>query len=74
MSFRPHGTAVYAAPGTEWESFHRQRRPLEECLSWRDKGAELNRSFWDGKSLVAHLDIEYVVNFDRPDQPYLAAE
>jgi hypothetical protein len=66
-------TAVYVAPGTEWQSLHRQRRPLEECSSWMNHGAELNRSLWDRESLVAHLDIEYV-NFDRPAHPFLAAE
>ena len=68
-----HGTAVYVAPGTEWESLHRQRRPLEECQSWLNQGAELNRSLWDRESLITHLDIEYV-NFDHPGHPYLAAE
>jgi hypothetical protein len=35
--------------------------------------AEVNRSPWDRKSLIAHLDIEYV-NFDHPAYPYLAPE
>ena len=68
-----HGTAVYMVAGTEWESFYRQRRPLEEFQSWLNHGAEVNRSLWDRKSLIAHLDIEYV-NFDDPAHPYLAAE
>jgi len=71
--FPTRGTAVYMAAGPERESFHRQRRPLEECPSWMNHGAELNRSLWDHEALIAHLDIEYV-NFDRPAHPYLAAE
>jgi hypothetical protein len=67
------GTAVYIAPGTECESLHRQMRPLEECPSWLDHGAELNRSLWDRDSLLAHLDIEYV-NFDRPAYPFVSQE
>jgi len=68
-----HGTAVYLAVGTECESFYRERRPLEEFQSWLNHGAEVNRSLWDRKSLIAHLDIEYV-NFDHPAHPYLAPE
>jgi hypothetical protein len=67
------GTAVYIAPGTERESLHRQMKPLEECLSWLDHGAELNRSLWDRESLLAHLDVEYV-NFDHPAHPFVAQE
>jgi hypothetical protein len=48
-------------------------RPLEECLSWLDHGAELNRSLWDRESLLAHLDVEYV-NFDHPAHPFVAQE
>jgi hypothetical protein len=33
------------------------------------EGEELNRSLWDRKSLLAHLDIEYV-NFDVPFEAY----
>ena len=46
---------------------------MEEFQSWLNHGAEVNRSLWDRKSLIAHLDIEYV-NFDHPAYPYLAAE
>lgn len=34
------------------------------------RGAEVNRSLWDRRALIAHLDIEYV-NFDFPGEPYL---
>lgn len=68
-----HATAVYFAPGTERESFYRQRHSLEKLPNWLDLGAELNRSLWDRQSLLAHLDIEYV-NFDFPAYPYLAAK
>lgn len=63
-------TAVYFAPGTEWESRHKERLPLPECPHWLEEGAELNRSLWDRRFLIAHLDIEYV-NFDFPAHPYL---
>ncbi|MEX1117613.1 MAG: hypothetical protein WEB60_02355 [Terrimicrobiaceae bacterium] len=65
-------TAVYFAAGTEWEALYRCPHPLTEWPDWLDMGAELNRSLWDGQSLVAHLDIEYV-NFDFPAYPYLEA-
>ncbi len=68
-----HATAVYLATGTEQESLHRQRRPLEEWASWLNQGAEMNRSLWDRESLIAHLDIEYV-NFDFPARAYVEEE
>jgi hypothetical protein len=44
----------------------RPREELEEALG---KGRDICRSLWDTKSLIAHLDVEYV-NFDRPQEPY----
>ncbi len=66
-----HGAppAVYFAIGTENGSRHREARPFEELPSWIDRGAELNRSLWDRKSLICHLDIEYV-NFDDAAYPF----
>ena len=66
-------SAVSFAAGTEASSNHRDRRPLEEMQSWMRQGAELNRSLWDRRGLIAHLDIEHV-NFDRPASSYLEAE
>ena len=43
---------------------------LWKCL---DAGMEVKRSLWDRRSLVIHLDIEYV-NFDYPAEPYLHPE
>jgi hypothetical protein len=44
----------------------RSCKDLQESL---DEGKDICRSLWDTKSLIAHLDIEYV-NFDRPQEPY----
>jgi hypothetical protein len=52
-------TAVFFAAGTDEASNHRHRLPLEDLQSWMRSGAELNRSLWDRRSLLAHLDIEY---------------
>lgn len=48
------------------------RRPqymdsLDSCLA---QGNDICRSLWDSKSLIAHLDFEYV-NFDFPGEAYL---
>jgi hypothetical protein len=38
-----------------------------------DEDSDISRSLWDRKSLIAHLDIEYV-NFDFPGEAYLDPE
>jgi len=50
----------------------RARSPGElwSCL---DSGMEVMRSLWDRRSLVVHLDVEYV-NFEYPAEPYLDPE
>lgn len=65
--------AVYLAVGTESGSRHREALPVEELMSWLDRGVELNRSLWDRESLLCHLDLEYV-NFDNPSYPFLNPE
>ncbi|MGM0485736.1 MAG: hypothetical protein ACQESR_03125 [Planctomycetota bacterium] len=45
----------------------RPPRELWDCL---EQGMEVKRSLWDRRSLVVHVDIEYV-NFDYPAEPYL---
>jgi hypothetical protein len=51
---------------------YRPRKPSElwDCL---EQGMEVTRSLWDRRSLVVHLDIEYV-NFDYPAEPYVEPE
>lgn len=46
--------------------------PRPVCQLWQcaEEGAEIARSLWDRRSLIAHLDIEYV-NFDDSAEPYL---
>lgn len=45
-------------------------RPLGDLWRCLDEGFDVGRSLWDRRSLVAHLDIEYV-NFDFPAAPYI---
>jgi hypothetical protein len=66
-------TAVFFTAGTESEPHTHERHPLEEVPGWMRHGAELNRSLWDRRSLIAHLDVEYV-NFDNPGRAYLEEE
>lgn len=66
-----HTSAVYFAIGTEWESRHQTRLSWKTWPASLEQGGELNRSLWDTRGLVAHLDIEYV-NFDFPAHPYFA--
>ena len=47
----------------------RQEIPASFSSAWR-RGGDICRSLWDRKSLIAHLDVEYV-NFDFPAEPYL---
>ncbi|MGB8166214.1 MAG: hypothetical protein WCF18_01905 [Chthoniobacteraceae bacterium] len=65
--------AMFLAVGTEAGSRYREALPVDELISWLDRGAELNRSLWDRESLVCHLDIEYV-NFDDPAYAFLNEE
>lgn len=45
----------------------------DELWSCLEQGLEVKRSLWDRRSLVVHLDIEYV-NFDYPAEPYVEPE
>jgi hypothetical protein len=49
---------------TKWD----YKQPSEIAYYW-DHGLDINRSLWDSKWLLAHLDIEYV-NFDNPYEIY----
>ena len=72
-AFPDKGSAMYFAAGTEFASQHHDALPPEELPSWLDQGAELYRSLWDRKSLICHLDIEYV-NFDHPSYAFVNTE
>ncbi len=45
-------------------------QPPQELDYFLDRDLDIARSFWDRRSLLVHLDIEYV-NFDFPAEPYL---
>jgi hypothetical protein len=47
--------------------------PPHKLLHYFEKGVDICRSLWDRKSLIVHLDTEYV-NFDFPAEPYLDLE
>ena len=51
---------------------HPVRAPRNTCelFDRLEEGGDICRSLWDRKSLIAHLDVEYV-NFDFPAEPYL---
>jgi hypothetical protein len=51
---------------------HPVRAPRNPCELFKclEEGGDICRSLWDRKSLIAHLDVEYV-NFDFPAEPYL---
>lgn len=51
---------------------HPVRAPRNPCelFDRLEEGGDICRSLWDRKSLIAHLDVEYV-NFDFPAEPYL---
>jgi hypothetical protein len=48
-------------------------RPVNMIDHFLATRRDISRSLWDRKSLIAHLDIEYV-NFDFPAEPYLSME
>ena len=57
------------------ESGPRLDRPLSvsSLESLLNEGCEIGRSLWDGTSLLADFDVEYV-NFDEPAKPFLEPE
>lgn len=52
-----------------------ERRPVDpaDLFARLDSGQDICRSLWDRRSLIAHLDIEYV-NFDFAAEAYLDPE
>lgn len=63
-------TAQFITAGDAGASHHREPHPLSDLEHFWDEGRDISRSLWDRKSLIAHLDIEYV-NFDYPAEPYV---
>lgn len=66
-------TAQYLTAGDTLASHHREPQPVERLEEFWEQGLDISRSLWDRKSLLVHLDIEYV-NFDFPAEPYVEAE
>jgi len=64
--------AYFTADGSSPPIDYRPRPPGELCACL-EQGQEVKRSLWDYRSLVIHLDIEYV-NFDYPAEPYVNPE
>ena len=64
--------AYVTAEGDSSPPDFRPRMPGElwTCL---EQGLEVSRSLWDRRSLLLHVDMEYV-NFDYPAEPYLDPE
>lgn len=71
--FPDESTAVYFTAESATEARHKVARPLEELPSWLEQGSEPHRSLWDRRSLLCHLDVEYV-NFDHPAYAFLEPE
>jgi hypothetical protein len=66
-------SCIYLAqPDRGWPKLESVHHPEEMERLLADE-LDLSRSLWDSKSLIAHLDVEYV-NFDIPHEPYLNPE
>ncbi len=63
-------TCHYLTSGDAGASHHRSPRPTVDLPACWSEGLEISRSLWDRRSLIAHLDVEYV-NFDFPAEAYL---
>jgi hypothetical protein len=63
-------TARYLGKGETTALYLHERHPVEALDSFFAEGAEIARSLWDSRSLLADLDVEYV-NFDRPAEAFL---
>jgi hypothetical protein len=61
-------TADDSSPGLDYHP-----RPPGELGAFLNEGMDVKRSLWDRRSLVVHIDIEYV-NFDYPADPYVDPE
>ena len=66
-------TCRYIIGGDESGPHLDQPLPIAELESLLDRGLEIGRSLWDGESLLADFDVEYV-NFDHPAEPFIDPE
>jgi hypothetical protein len=66
-------TCRFLTAGDSHESNLHNPYPPRELESLWQACREINRSLWDSRSLIVHLDVEYV-NFDHPITPYLNPE
>ena len=62
-------TCRYIVAGDEAGSHIDQPIPVTEFDLLLDRGSEVARSLWDGESLLADFDVEYV-NFDYPAEAF----
>jgi hypothetical protein len=63
-------TSVYITSNGHADPRWYNPRPVGDLWRCLESGFELGRSLWDRKSVIAHLDIEYV-NFDHLAEPYV---
>lgn len=63
-------TAVFITPCDDPHNRGPRASPPSCLDAFLRDGSEVGRSLWDTRSLIAHLDVEYV-NFDFPAEPYL---
>jgi hypothetical protein len=63
-------TSVYVTGDGRGSHVWYEPRPVQQLWQCVAEGQEVGRSLWDRRSLIGHLDIEYV-NFDFPAEPYL---
>lgn len=66
-------TCRYIVGGDEFGLHLDEPRSVATLESLLDQGLEIGRSLWDGDSLLADLDIEYV-NFDHPAEAFVEPE
>jgi len=63
-------TCEYLTAGDKDASHHRQPLLTAQLPALWSQGLDISRSLWDRRSLIFHLDIDYV-NFDCPAAHYL---
>jgi hypothetical protein len=62
-------TCIFIAHGAVGSSRRIYPQPAHELYALLDRESDIARSLWDSRSLLMHLDIEYV-NFDSVVEPY----
>lgn len=66
-------TCRYITTADEFGNYCQYDNPVVALESLFDQGLEINRSLWDGTSLIGDFDVEYV-NFDRPVEAFVNPE